>query len=66
MFLSVVFYNFSFSSIRSKLCDTPDCPYLGRAACVQPFCAALRVVPQVGAAPAVGAASGLGPGTNVP
>ena len=50
----------------AALCDTPDCPYLGRAACVQPFCAALRVVPQVGAAPAVGAASGLGPGTNVP
>ncbi|WP_311222202.1 MULTISPECIES: hypothetical protein [unclassified Acidovorax] len=26
-------------------CDTPGCPYAGRAACVQPFCMALRVVP---------------------
>lgn len=24
-------------------CDTPGCPYAGRAACVQPFCMALRV-----------------------
>ena len=31
----------------AALCDTPDCPYLARAACVQPFCAVLRVVPQV-------------------
>lgn len=37
-----------------------------RAACVQPFCAALRVVPQVGAAPAVGAAAALGPGPHTP
>lgn len=50
----------------AALCDTPDCPYLGRAACVQPFCAALRVVPQVGAAPAVGAAAALGPGPHTP
>ena len=50
----------------AALCDTPDCPYLGRAACVQPFCAALRVVPQVGAAPAVSTAAALGPGPHTP
>lgn len=26
------------------LCDTPGCPYLGRATCVQPFCSAMRAV----------------------
>ena len=26
-------------------CDTPGCPYLGQATCVQPFCMALRVAP---------------------
>lgn len=26
------------------LCDTPGCPYLGRATCVQPFCSAMRTV----------------------
>ena len=29
------------------LCDTVGCPYMGQAACVQPFCAALHTVPQV-------------------
>ena len=26
-------------------CDTPGCPYAGRAPCEQPFCHALRVEP---------------------
>ncbi|MDD2713309.1 MAG: hypothetical protein PHU77_10380 [Simplicispira sp.] len=39
----------------AALCDTAGCPYLGRAACVQPFCAALNVVPQVAAVQAPGA-----------
>lgn len=30
---------------RGTPCDTLGCPYAGRAACVQPFCMALRVVP---------------------
>lgn len=29
------------------LCETAGCPYLARAACVQPFCLALRNVPPV-------------------
>lgn len=30
------------------LCDTPGCPYLARASCVQPFCSAMRrVIPVV-------------------
>ena len=36
----------------SELCDTPDCPYVGRAACVQPFCMALRSVLPVSMVPA--------------
>lgn len=31
------------------LCQTPGCPYTGRAACPQPFCLALRVVSPVAA-----------------
>lgn len=31
----------------TALCDTPGCPYLGRATCVQPFCSAMRTVPPV-------------------
>ena len=34
-------------------CDTPGCPYAGRAPCEQPFCLAQRVVP-VQAVPPVG------------
>ncbi len=34
-------------------CDTPGCPYAGRAPCEQPFCLAMRVVP-VQAVPPVG------------
>ena len=34
-------------------CDTPGCPYAGRARCEQPFCLAMRVVP-VQAVPPVG------------
>jgi len=30
---------------RGTPCDTPGCPYAGRAPCVQPFCLALRVAP---------------------
>lgn len=37
------------------LCDTVGCSYLGRAACVQPFCAALQGVPQVASLQAPGA-----------
>lgn len=29
---------------EAGLCQTPGCPYAGRAACAQPFCLALRVV----------------------
>ena len=41
------------------LCDTVGCPYMGQAACVQPFCAALQVLPQVASlqAPGTGSAS---------
>lgn len=35
----------------SALCDTPDCPYVGRAACVQPFCMAMRSVMPVSTVP---------------
>lgn len=28
----------------TALCDTPGCPYVGRATCVQPFCSAMRTV----------------------
>lgn len=38
--------------LGSELCDTPDCPYVGRAACVQPFCMALRSVLPVSTVPA--------------
>ena len=34
-------------------CDTPGCPYAGRAPCEQPFCLAMRVMP-VQAVPPVG------------
>ena len=34
-------------------CDTPGCPYAGRAPCEQPFCLAMRVVP-VQSVPPVG------------
>ncbi len=44
-----------------RLCETAGCPYAGRAACVQPFCVALRwtepLVPVVAVTPA---AQGLG------
>ncbi|MBX9836109.1 MAG: hypothetical protein K2X65_08030 [Burkholderiaceae bacterium] len=36
------------------LCDTVGCPYMGQAACVQPFCAALHTVPQVPQTPQSG------------
>lgn len=29
---------------EAGLCQTPGCPYAGRASCAQPFCVALRVV----------------------
>jgi hypothetical protein len=29
---------------EAGLCQTPGCPYAGRASCAQPFCLALRVV----------------------
>ena len=32
------------------LCDTPGCPYAARAACVQPFCPAVRGTPPAAAA----------------
>lgn len=38
-----------------SLCRTPGCPYQGRAACVQPFCLALRVQPAPPGAPAAAA-----------
>ena len=39
------------------LCDTVGCPYMGQAACVQPFCAALQVLPQVASLQAPGTGS---------
>lgn len=30
---------------EAGLCQTPGCPYAGRASCAQPFCLALRAVP---------------------
>ena len=30
---------------RAENCDAPGCPYAGRAACLQPFCLAMRVAP---------------------
>ena len=30
---------------EAGLCQTPGCPYAGRASCAQPFCLALRTVP---------------------
>ncbi|MDD2544655.1 MAG: hypothetical protein PHI55_00050 [Burkholderiaceae bacterium] len=36
---------------REALCDTPGCPYVGRASCVQPFCVALHPVQPVAALP---------------
>lgn len=38
-----------------KLCETPGCPYAGRAACEQPFCLALRSVAALAPASALGA-----------
>lgn len=34
---------------EANLCQTPGCPYAGRAACPQPFCLAMRVVTPVAA-----------------
>jgi len=34
---------------EADLCQTPGCPYAGRAACPQPFCLAMRVVTPVAA-----------------
>ena len=37
-------------------CDTPGCPYAGRAPCEQPFCLAMRVVPVQAVPPIAGGA----------
>lgn len=34
---------------EAGLCQTPGCPYVGRASCAQPFCLALQVVSPVAA-----------------
>lgn len=38
--------------LGSALCDTPECPYVGRAACIQPFCMAMRSLLPVSTTPA--------------
>lgn len=46
------------------LCETPGCPYAGRAACAQPFCLALRSVAALAPASALGSEAPPGHGAG--